>query len=511
MALDYNDLQFLKYLQENNNCDLAETAAHFYRNTSSIRRQLTSVCRHLGRRYPLEIHNSQIRTGLTYSDYLAIIRDLTMDDYITSCKERLQYLIVRSFYESTINLSRLYEQLGLSPTTKKSDTTRLRALLSAYGLELEIVKKKGVRIVGDEMHFRMLLVGILLPLLEWDAHDGLKHRQANTPIQRLMADLCIAGCHPNHSLLLEDKLKTYHLSYQSRKLLILYLNLLANRQEHNTIITMVHTKLPVINWQLLNHPLENEALLHIIAMLDFEAGPLVPVDIPLSVKIDNLLNAIAAHYQITFYRQQQIHHELYHYFYKIYFQNFYHIQIKDKMVRDTDKQFPDLYSMIRRLSDEIGTFIDIPLYTENYTTLTLIFKKWITFHQLSGENVRKIVLVTNTSSERSRFFISALEDLVEFELVAIISIQEILQLKMMQYHHIITLSERTSVLLNEQGLECLRLEFFLTTKDLLHLLKAGFSPARKRLSAAMLAKQTAGRSEKAIQELLLQHYSTYVI
>ncbi len=511
MSLDFNDLQLLKYLQENNDCDLAETAAHFYRNTSSIRRQLTSVSQHLGSRYSIRIYNSRIHANLTYSDYLAIIQDLTMDSYILSCKERLQYLIVRSFYEGTINLSRIYEQLLLSPTTKKSDTARLRSLLSAYELEIEIVKKKGIRIIGDELRFRMLIIEILLPLLEWDPHLQMKNRQANTPIQRLMTDLCITSARQNSLLNVDDYLSTFQLSYQSRKLLTLYLSLLANRQENNPIVSLDQTKLSVISWQLISDPLENEALLRIIAMLDFKSGPAIPLNNLLARKIDTLLGAVSQYHQITFFRNDQMKEELYYYFYKIYFQNYYHIQIKDKMVRDTEKKIPELYQMVRNLSNEVGVFLEIPLYPENHTTVTLILKKWIDYHQMAGENRRKIILVTNTSHERSHFFISTLKDLVEFELTAIISIQEIHLLKELTYDHIITLSERTSGLLNDQDLAFIRLNFFLGSGDLSRLLKAGFSPARKRLSATLLARQMAGLSEDEIQELLLRDYSEHVI
>lgn len=511
MSLDFNDLQLLKYLQENNDISLTDTAAHFYRNTSSIRRQLAVIGQHLDGQYPIVIYNSRIIANLSYSDYLAIIKNLTMDNYILSCKERLQYLITRSFYEGTINLSRIYEQLGLSPTTKKSDTAKLRSLLSVYGLEIEIVKKKGIRIAGDELHFRMLLVEILLPLLEWDSQLQLKNRQANTPIQRLMTGLCITNCHQKEQLVLDEQLEAYHLSYQSRKLLTLYLSLLTNRKNLNPILTVEQTKLMVTDWKLLKDPLENEALLRIIAMLDYESGPAIPYHPLLAEKTNQLLTAVSSHYQITFYRQQQMQAELCHYFYKVYFQNFYRIQIKDKMVRDTEKRFPELYQMVRLLTVEISDFLETPLTTENYTTLTLILKKWIAYHQLAGDNCLRIILVTNTSPERSRFFISTLKDLVEFQLAAIISIQEIDRIKELDYDHIITLSERTSELLREQGFDFLRLEYFLSTRDLSHLLKAGFSPARKRLLSAQLARQMAGLTENEIQELLQQEYSEYVI
>lgn len=99
--------------------------------------------------------------------------------------------------------------------------------------------------------------------------------------------------------------------------------------------------------------------------------------------------------------------------------------MKDKMVRNTEQHFPELYQTICHELTPIGKEFHIHFHAEHYTTLTLIMQKWISYHQLSGQNRKNIVLVTNTSSERSRFFISALEDLVEFNLCAIISIHEL--------------------------------------------------------------------------------------
>lgn len=119
------------------------------------------------------------------------------------------------------------------------------------------------------------------------------------------------------------------------------------------------------------------------------------------------------------------------------------------MVRGTEQQFPGLYQTICGQLLPVGDEFHIHFHSEHYTTLTLILQKWIDYHQISGQNRKTIVLVTNTSSERSRFFISALEDLVEFDLYAIISIHELERLKHLTYDFIITLSDRTAGLLTD--------------------------------------------------------------
>lgn len=536
MLIEYSDLQLLKYLQENPDVPLAKTAGDFYRNPTSIRRQLAAINQMLSGRCYIEVRNSRIRSGLTYADYLDIVRSLTVDTYLPSCKERLQLIIIKAFFGEIVNLTRIYEELGFSVTTKKSDTAKLRPLLSAYGQEVQIARKKGITIIGNELRFRMLVIEILLPLIEWDPVTGIMSRRANTPVQAVMADICIGASLPPKLLNIRfpelwQKTRDYSLSYQSRKLLSLYLCLFVARQPRHPAAEPEQVLLKLPDWNLLHDPWENTALLHIISMLDFDPAPDVPVSPALYSHAVRLCDKVSEQAGIPFFNHGEIQMELYRYLSKIYFQDFYGIQIKDKMVRNTEQQFPRLYQTICGQLLPVSEEFHIHFHSEHYTTLTLILQKWIDYHQLSGLNRKSIVLVTNTSSERSRFFISALEDLVEFDLCAIISIHELERLEHLTnpptpnaparrayvtgrpkgYDFIITLSDRTAGLLANQGFPSLRLEFFLGTKDLEKLLAAGFGTARKRLSAKALADSLSGLTPDEIAVRLKRDYPEYFI
>lgn len=516
MAIEYSDLQLLKYLQENQDISLEKTARDFYRNPASIRRQLAAINQALQGRCHIEVYNSRIRSRLTYAGYLDIVQDLTMETYLPSCKERLQMIIIKACFEETVNLTRMYGELGFSVTTKKSDTAKLRPLLSAYGQEIRIERKKGITIVGNELRFRMLVIEILLPLIEWEPAAGMTSRRANTPVQAAMADICIRAalsprqlktCFPE----LWQQVHDYHLSYQSRKLLSLYLCLFAARQKSHPVSAPEPVQLQIPDWNILPDPWENTALLHILSMLDFNPAPDIPVSPTLLGHAAHLCSRVSEQAGISFTNQEEIQMEIYRYLGKIYFQDFYGIQMKDKMVRGTEQQFPGLYQIICRQLLPVGEAFHIHFHSEHYTTLTLVLQKWIDYHQLSGQNRKTIVLVTNTSSERSRFFISALEDLVEFDLRAIISIHELERLKHLSYDFIITLSDRTAGLLADQGVASLRLDFFPGTGDLEKLLAAGFGTARKRLSARMVADSLAGLTPDETVVRLKKVYPEYFI
>lgn len=516
MPIEYSDLQLLKFLQENQDVSLEKTARAFYRNPASIRRQLASISQMLSGRCTVTVYNSRIRSRLTYDDYLDFVQSLTLETYLPSCKERLQWIIIKAFFEETVNLTQMYGELGFSVTTKKSDTAKLRPLLAAYGQEVQVARKKGIQITGNELRFRMLVIEILLPLLEWDSSEGLMSRRANTPVQAAMADVCIRAALSPGDLKtsfqeLWEKIQGYHLSYQSRKLLSLYLCLYAARCASHPASAPEQVCLPLPDWTFLQDAWENTALLHILSMLDFDPAPDVPADPALFAHAARLCSKCGEQTGVSFSNQEEIRLEIYRYLCKIYFQDFYGIQIKDKMVRNTEQQFPRLYQTICEELLPIGEEFHIHFHAEHDTTLTLILQKWIDYHQLSGQNRKSIVLVTNTSSERSRFFVSALEDLVEFNLCAIISIHELERLQTLTYDVIITLSDRTAGLLSKQGIESLRLEFFLGTGDLEKLLAAGFGTARKRLSARTVADSLKGLSPDEIEARLKQGYPEYFI
>lgn len=516
MPIEASDLQLLKYLQENQDVSLEKTAKDFYRNPASIRRQVAALNQMLPGHCHITVYNSRIRSGLTYADYLGIIQDLTMETYLPPCKERLQLIIIKAFFEETVNLTRLYGELGFSVTTKKIDTAKLGPLLSAYGQEIRIARKKGITITGNELRFRMLVIEILLPLIEWEPTAGMTSRRANTPVQSAMANICIrAGLSPERLKTsfptLWSQIRDYHLSYQSRKLLSLYLCLFTVRQETHPVSAPDQVQLQIPDWSILGDPWENTALLHILSMLDFDPAPDLPVSPALLSHAVRLCGRVGEQTGISFFHPEEIELEVYRYLCKVYFQDFYGIQMKDKMVRNTEQQFPELYQTICGQLLPVSEEFKIYFHSEHYTTLTLILQKWIDYHQLSGQNRKSIVLVTNTSSERSRFFISALADLVEFDLRAIISIHELERLQRLSYDFIITLSDRTAGLLSDQGLHSLRLEFFLGTGDLEKLLAAGFGTARKRLSAKMTADSLKGLSPDEIEIRLKSNYPEHFI
>ena len=153
MSLSYNDLTLLRYIQKRQMIPLSKTALHFQKNESSIRRTIEQI--NLYSSEPMvRIEKSICYSCISYEDLVSFIRNLDQKDYLSSSDERIRVMITAIFFQNYVNSSKLYEQWGLSLTTKKQDTALLRQFLTRYGLELVTKKKKGLSIQGDELQDR---------------------------------------------------------------------------------------------------------------------------------------------------------------------------------------------------------------------------------------------------------------------------------------------------------------------------------------------------------------------
>ena len=188
MSLSYNDLTLLRYIQKRQMIPLSKTALHFQKNESSIRRTIEQI--NLYSSEPMvRIEKSICYSCISYEDLVSFIRNLDQKDYLSSSDERIRVMITAIFFQNYVNSSKLYEQWGLSLTTKKQDTALLRQFLTRYGLELVTKKKKGLSIQGDELQLRFLVIDILHPLFEFTSENKVLARFANTPLEKQTYEL----------------------------------------------------------------------------------------------------------------------------------------------------------------------------------------------------------------------------------------------------------------------------------------------------------------------------------
>lgn len=512
MALNRSDLQLLKYIQEKNQVSLPKLTEHFHKNGSTIRREIDGLNHYLPIGKGLLVKNGLVYNRLSYIEYTDFILSLTINDYDTAFDERLLVILVKNLLSGYVNLSRLYEGWGLSLTTKKNDSRKLRDYLKARGLKLKILVKKGVEICGDELYLRIHILQILLPLIELKDHYGLERRKANTPLEKEIADAFFqtfptveSECLELVTAFMESERRT--LSYSSKKFLILYTAISLLRKSAPKIIQKETVPVEPFALYLFPDPYENQSFNQILAMLDFDPTLDFQVNETLLELTRRFLDHIQQRIITKLHTYEEIIQELYDYILKQLVCIYYDFTFRDKMVRNTDQHIPKLYQDVTYCIRELEEFYKITFKEEQITTITLLLRKWINKNKLYGRNVKRIIIVTNTTFERVRFFTDMLADQVEFQLSAVLDLHEVYRIDAFTYDFIITFSDRIRLIMNKIGHSVIKLNFFLEQEDIEYLLQSGFSASKRHFLAAKAAKELCNKEEKQLEELLKSNYN----
>ena len=124
MGIHFNDLQTASLIQEKHSITLADCARSLGRSVSSIKRSISAVNEYLPPNKVILIENNCAVFQMSYQAYMDFIQSLSLDDYVPSQDERLDIMAVYGFLNPAINLSRLYESLHISMSTKKRTAGR---------------------------------------------------------------------------------------------------------------------------------------------------------------------------------------------------------------------------------------------------------------------------------------------------------------------------------------------------------------------------------------------------
>ena len=188
MSIHSYDLQTCAFIQEKQTLSLEKCSRLSGKSIASVKRSIAAVNEYLAPAQQILISNNQAIFQMTYPEYLAFIQSLTPEDYVPSQNERLDIMVIYAFFNPALNMSHLYETLHFSPSTKKKDSRALSEWLKTQNLGTEVVPKTGVRIVGDELTFRICVTSILSRYLEVGQDFQLTRRLANHPLQTMIAE-----------------------------------------------------------------------------------------------------------------------------------------------------------------------------------------------------------------------------------------------------------------------------------------------------------------------------------
>lgn len=467
----------------------------------------------------LRIEKNTIISQLKYNDYIDFVSNLQLEHYISSQKERIAAIIVFSFFYPILNVSKLYEKMGMSLTTKKKDNKALTEYLNKRNLRFEVVPKKGMKVAGSERSYRILTASILVSLVEIDSAGNLMNRKANNPLQKMifevfaeMAKVEIAEAKDLLNKFIKEN--QVRMSYPSKKfcLLCLVLSLYRFRQGYMLEAEM-ELDLKVPNYQLfINQKRENLFFTYLAASLDYMSFSPPPMDTRLKMAVLAFINQVQDHIVTTFYDYEAIFNEVYSYIYKCYIRNKLDYNLYDKKLDDTHKVLPKLYRTVSKATPIIETKMDVQFSKLQISALTLLVRKFTMKNKVIGRNSRKIVIVSNSAIEKTSYFAENLRHHLDVTVAGTYNINELYELEHIEYDLIITFSNRIAALLAENSYSCVKLNFYLNQRDIDKLLKIGFSSSsRRKILSDHFIDEIKDKDPEEIKELLLTKYPSHFL
>ena len=509
--LTSSHIELIKYITNNQTVSLQKLTAHFQKTPAFIRNEINLVNQHLPSAYSITIKNSLVSTQMEYNDFLSFMHELSLETYAPSVQERLHVMIVESYFREFLNLTKLYDSWGISLTTKKSDIKQLETYLADSHLQVVRKPGTGIQITGNMLHYRVLLIKIISECM--DVYDfQIAHRGANTPIEQ-----SIYNCFQEHTSFLfmraQEAIKSFldeyghQINYYSNKFFILYV-ILALYPKQGHFLSIEQLKLEPLNLYLFPDRQENIAFNQVVSMIDFDPAMPFPHHHELYHLVGKLVSKIQANIKTEIHTKLQVQEELYAFVYRQYFFQHFHYKYEDKLVKETPKRYPFLYKTMQDAVHDVESYLGFSFNSEQLTSLTLIFSKWISKNRLYGRNRKKIVLVTNIGFERVTYFIEKLKDYIDFEHIATIDVNELHVLQEYQFDLILSFSSRTSSILKKRGYDSIKLKFFVDNEDLIKLFNAGCSIARRRIIARDLVIRLSQYTVEEQAAYLIEHYET---
>lgn len=519
MALNQFELKLANYIHNDERVSLKKCASYFSRSESTIKRAIYNLNDYLPSEKKFLLDENIVVSRIHYYDYL-VLCSVDLNQYSSTPEERHHLIIMEAFLHGYINLSQLYRTLELSETTRKNDRKSLQKILDSMEFKLIYLPRKGITIQGDERLFRINTAIRLLTIVELDENDMFRNRQANTPIQRLMAETFVKSS-GDYFQEAKEKIssKVFHddetsVDYPSKKLIYLYYVISRLRLDQGFVISFDSIGLPKMTpHHLFSEESENLHFDYLVMSLNYKN----PLTFPFDKRIDALtlrfIDSVENKLQLSFYSRYGPYRMLYAYLYKSFIKNKLGYSFYDEHLSDTRKQFNHLYKAVKEMDVAIKDELSISLGDNQYTDICLILQRYLLRNHVHGTKTKRIVIISNYASEKINYFVESMKSHFDVEMVGYFTINELHQLKLLDFDEILTFSYRVSLLLQELEHNSRKVPFYLEKDSLLELEKAGYvSSHNSKIKALDLARELdALLTLEEKTRYLLQNYSNQFI
>nr|WP_236127791.1 helix-turn-helix domain-containing protein [Cedecea colo] len=418
---------------------------------------------------------------INYKEYANFISAITLNKYLSSEHERLTLILFYCFLYGTVNTSKLYQDIGVSLSTKKKDLKVLVDYLSQFDLHVEIINRKGIRIGGNELAFRILIMKIIASICELNQLDQFMPRIANNPYERLMYQ-GLSGDKVVQSVRYLDTfneiLNQYqlNLSYPGKKLLLIYLMILEKRLTiDNTQLSLPAMRIAFPLQPVLNSPAENVFINHFINSLDHNYYKVIYIDIILYRTVTQFVQSVQEKMITGISHHRELYDEIYIYIQKCIIRKTYLYDVPDVNLPKTQKHYPGLFSYVEDAITWTEKLYTVRFDKNQIATLSLILKKFIINSKMAGRNRKNIAIVTTSSIEKVKFFAANLRCYVDIGDCFNVNINETYKLEDSDHFLTIVFSNRISMLLQDKNIPHLKINYYLQPTDIDKLITAGLS------------------------------------
>lgn len=503
--LSTTHISLLKYISNSHDLNIHKISSKFNRTEAFLRSEIASINDFLAESEKIHIRNSQIETNLTYEKFLKFMESLDMDSYNPNMAERQQMVLLIAYFEDVVNLTKLYNSWNLSMTTRKNDIKNLETKLQKYDLKIERLPGRGIRITGDKLQYRILIVSLISICIDVYT-SGIMMRRANNPIEKFMFEyfedmtdsiFTYAYDIVDH-FLLEYQI---NINYYSRKFFLLYV-ILVLKYDGDDIITSKALRLSPHNFYLFDSRDENIAFNLVVSMIDFDPIIPFPYNKTLRALTIDLVKKLETYEHQNIYTKKKMVEDLYTFIYRQYFFNHFKYMYEDKLVNDITGVYPERFDFMKSSLGDIESFLEMQFNTEQINSITLIASKWFMRNQIYGNSQKRIILVTNIGYDRVNYFLESLHMYIDFKHIATVDVNELHVLDTYDYDLILSFSNRTATILNDLSHPSIKIEYFLDHDNINKLIDAGCSPAKKYIIGNDLLSKLNNKSKKKQLEYL---------
>lgn len=519
VTLNLLALDVLNYIQDKKKFVLSKSERKFGRSSSTIKRTILQLNAYLPEENSLNLKQNIIYCNLSYDKKIALITGLSFNNYTTGLSERLELVIFTSFFAEIVNMSALYNEIGISRSTRKKDRSKIDGLFNGILLKTEIYPGKGIKIIGDEAKLRMYIAQRLATLLEFDTENKLRQRKANSPVERKLCEIFFAkAAHivdttqgEIATLFNKEGLRA---DYASRKLILIYYCMSKLRCAMGAYLTDVNVVdiLPVEKYSFFAKECENNYMQMIVYSLNYNK----PLAFPKVEELYSLAEQLVDEVQQNIVTKILTYHALvdacYNYIYKSLVKNHLGYMFYDDKIADVQDEYPLIVEIIRKFNNKHTFKQQQILKDDQIKTLSLVFSTFILKNKVYKEDKQKIVIITNSSSEKVGFWAEQLRKYIDFELVDFLTLNELHYLVDLEYDIIVTFSSRITHIMYNLGYLVERMPFHLKEADVEGLYKYGFSSNyQRKIEKAKFMEEIQGLTVQEIAEHIGEKYADYFI